>query len=173
MEEGSRDPLQNAGFVVTWRNTHQDTRVTSYSIRNSVDLSPEPPTSPVPPAVSGSASTASAGSTKVPQSQNASASANANSNASPLKNRALSRILSSVAQPATERETCFAAFKALPVDPARSRRETGSFAEPASELVGATNCKEAVDTIVDMIAQACHDAGNVREGFVTEADVVR
>lgn len=38
LEEASRDPVQNAGFVVEWRNTSQRTRVTSYSLRNSVDL---------------------------------------------------------------------------------------------------------------------------------------
>ena len=45
LEEASRDPVQNAGFVVEWRNTsRQRTRVTSYSLRNSVDL----PSSPSP-----------------------------------------------------------------------------------------------------------------------------
>ncbi|KAF8478731.1 SacI homology domain-containing protein [Russula ochroleuca] len=38
LEEASRDPVQNAGFVVEWRNTRQLTRVTSYSLRNSVEL---------------------------------------------------------------------------------------------------------------------------------------
>ena len=45
LEEASRDPVQNAGFVVEWRNTRQRTRVTSYSLRNSVDLPSSPPPS--------------------------------------------------------------------------------------------------------------------------------
>lgn len=148
LEEGSRDSLQNAGFIVTWRNTHQDTRVTSYSIRNSLDLS-APPTSPPP-----------GGSMKL--SQNA-----------PPTNKALSRILSMAAQPVITGGTTFAAFKALPVDPTRTRRGTGSFIEPASELTTAANCQEAVNTIVDIIQQACQDVGNESGDFVRESDVVR
>ncbi|KAI9510219.1 SacI homology domain-containing protein [Russula earlei] len=41
-QETSRDPLQNAGFIVEWRNLRQRTRVTSYSLHNSA----EPPSSP-------------------------------------------------------------------------------------------------------------------------------
>ncbi|KAI0005981.1 SacI homology domain-containing protein [Russula compacta] len=48
LEETSRDPIQNAGFIVEWRNVRQRTRVTSYSLRNSVDL----PASPSGPNVS-------------------------------------------------------------------------------------------------------------------------
>src|SRR6266403_1733600 len=50
LEEASRDPVQNAGFVVEWRNTRHRTRVTSYSLRNSVDLPSSP--SPSGPSVS-------------------------------------------------------------------------------------------------------------------------
>ncbi|KAF8660603.1 hypothetical protein AX16_001582 [Volvariella volvacea WC 439] len=39
LEEASRDPSQNAGFVITWHSSRQVTRVTSYSVRNSVDAS--------------------------------------------------------------------------------------------------------------------------------------
>ena len=95
------------------------------------------------------------------------------SQSAPPKNKALSRILSMAAQPVITRETTFAAFKALPVDPTRTRRETGSFIEPASELTTVANCQEAVNTIVDIIQQACQDAGNERGDFVTQSDVVR
>ncbi|KAH9180498.1 SacI homology domain-containing protein [Lactarius sanguifluus] len=45
LEEASRDPIQNAGFSVEWRNARQFTRVTSYSVRNSVEI-PASPTGP-------------------------------------------------------------------------------------------------------------------------------
>ncbi|KAI0780655.1 SacI homology domain-containing protein [Trametes elegans] len=149
LEETSRDPLQNAGFVVSWHvSQDQDTRVTSYSIRNSLDLS-SPPTSP-PTSASGK------------QVQTA-----------PRKSLLpLSRILTEAAAPVAGQETAFAAFKALPIDPARVRRESGSFIQTTDELANAKNCKEAVDMIVDAIRQACKDIGNDRHDFVTEADVV-
>ncbi|RPD66400.1 hypothetical protein L226DRAFT_530498 [Lentinus tigrinus ALCF2SS1-7] len=150
LEEASRDPLQNAGFIVSWHNTQdQDTRVTSYSMRNSLDLA-TPPTSPVPTTSRFSLSLTA-----------------------PRKGTApLSQIMSEAAAPAAGQETIFAAFKALPVDPARSRRETGSFIQSPDELSSAKNCKEAVDMIVDAIRQACKDIGNERPDFITEADVV-
>lgn len=69
-------------------------------------------------------------------------------------------------------DVTFAAFKSLPIDPARSRRENGSFVEPADELTGATNCKEAVDFMVEAIRKACVDVGN-DEDLVKEEAVVR
>ncbi|KAI0082839.1 hypothetical protein K474DRAFT_1584893 [Panus rudis PR-1116 ss-1] len=146
LEETSRDPLQNAGFVVTWRNTRQDTRVTSYSIRNSLDLTSPPtsPRTPISPRPTGPS----------------------------RRNTALSRILSKAAEPVINDDVTFAAFKALPVDPARSRRDNGSFVEPADELTGATNCKEAVDLMVEAIRRACADVGNSPDDFVTDSDIV-
>ncbi|KAI0273575.1 SacI homology domain-containing protein [Gloeopeniophorella convolvens] len=43
LEEASRDPVQNAGFTIEWRNARQMTRVTSYSVRNSIEI----PSSPI------------------------------------------------------------------------------------------------------------------------------
>lgn len=150
LEEASRDPLQNAGFVVSWRNLHnQDTRLTSYSIRNSLDLT-TPPASP-------SVATTPRFSLTAPRN-----------NTLPL-----SRILSDAAAPVAGQETIFAAFKALPVDPARSRRESGSFIQPDDELASAKNCKEAVNMIVEAIRQAGKDIGNDHRDFITESDVVR
>lgn len=150
LEEASRDPLQNAGFVVSWRNLqNQDTRLTSYSIRNSLDLT-TPPASP-------SVATTPRFSLTAPRK-----------NTLPL-----SRILSDAAAPVAGQETIFAAFKALPVDPARSRRESGSFIQPDDELASAKNCKEAVNMIVEAIRQAGKDIGNDHRDFITESDVVR
>ncbi|CDO73557.1 hypothetical protein BN946_scf185014.g27 [Trametes cinnabarina] len=149
LEEASRDPLQNAGFIVLWRNSQdQDTRVTSYSIRNSLDLS-SPPASPT------------------------TAKGSKQSMTAPRRSMLpLSRILTNAAAPVAGQETVFAAFKALPIDPARTRRESGSFIQASDELANAKNCKEAVDMIVDAIHQACKDIGNDHPGFVTEGDVV-
>lgn len=84
----------------------------------------------------------------------------------------LSRILSHAATTVLHGDITFAAFKALPIDPARSRRENGSFFEPADELTGANNCREAVDMMVDAIYHACLDIGNGDDDFVKEEDVV-
>lgn len=152
LEEASRDPLQNAGFIVSWHQTEaQDTRVTSYSIRNNIDLA-TPPASPTTPAT---------------------ATASGLSMTSPRKSlSSLSRLLSGTV-PLAGQETIFAAFKALPVDPARSRRESGSFIQPQDELASAKNCREAVDMIVEAIGQACYDIGNEHREFISEGDVVR
>lgn len=40
LEESSRDPEENAGFVITWLTRNQESRVTSYSVRNTASLSP-------------------------------------------------------------------------------------------------------------------------------------
>ena len=86
----------------------------------------------------------------------------------------LARVLSRVAEPAQAGDKVFAAFKALPVDPAQSRRETGSSSEPADELSGAKNCKEAVDLVVESIVRACKGVGGGRRAdFVVEEPVVR
>ena len=93
---------------------------------------------------------------------------------SPQRRNTLSKVLSRVAEPAQAGDEVFAAFKALPIDPTRSRRETGSIVEPADELSGAKNCKEAVDLMVDSIVNACRDVGGGRRpGFVVEEPVVR
>ena len=86
----------------------------------------------------------------------------------------LSKLISRAAEPVQASDRIFAAFKALPIDPARSRRATGSIIEPADELSGAKNCKEAVDLMVESIAKACQDVGGGRQpNFVVEEAVVR
>jgi phosphatidylinositol 4-phosphatase len=155
LEEGSRDPLQNYGFMVTFRNSRQDTRVTSYSIGNNIDFA-SPPNSPSFPSK--------------PQSSDRPSSPRVSP---PKRANTLSKILSNAAAPALNRDTTFAAFKALPIDPARSRRENGSFFEPADELTGVANCKEAVDVMVDSICRACSEVGGAKGEFVKEEDVVR
>jgi len=65
----------------------------------------------------------------------------------------------------------FAAFKALPVDPARNMRRTnmssGRYSETSEEVADALNCREVVDRIVDAISRVCE------RGFIVNEDVVR
>lgn len=71
----------------------------------------------------------------------------------------------------------FAAFKVLPVDPSRGRRQGSSmsdgYADLSDEMQGASTCKEAVDLIVERIYNACHDVGGTQGDFISEEDIVR
>ncbi|KAF8275070.1 SacI homology domain-containing protein [Lactarius quietus] len=235
LEETSRDPIRNAGFSVEWRNAHQFTRVTSYSLRNSVEI-PASPTGPLVVLDSPSASkfttgggdsstspaihsplsstttittrrpslshkrTASASSASRPSlgaDRRATVAASSPPSSSmkrrppPLLARAsthtrLSRLLSSTAPPpspvvhsggrsdAAASPTSFAAFKALPIDPARTHRADGStFVEPAAPDEFAGTCREAVDHMVDCIVRACIDAsGGDSAPVVRQEDIV-
>lgn len=163
LEEASRDPLQNAGLIISWLNTpHQETRVTSYSIRNSVDLS-SPLGSPLPFA------SANRSSLNRPRSSMISSLTRRGSQ--------LSRILTDASLTASCEKT-FAAFKVLPIDHARIRQGStlgSAYSEVADELTGASNCKEATNWIVETICQACEDIGSNPHGrrMVKEEDIVR
>jgi hypothetical protein len=124
--------------MISWLSSKQLTRITSYSVRNSIESSTTQPHSPLSPTAS---------------------------NASKL-------LIATT--PIAGNDTAFAAFKVLPIDPARSRRQTGSFIEPADEFASAKTCRDAVDLMVDAIAHACKDAGSGhKDGLVLNADVVR
>lgn len=153
LEEASRDPEQNFGFIITWRNVDLDTRVTSYSIRNSLDLTLTAPT------VSEFPSLPSRLSKRMTV---------------PLPQGMVASLLPKAAVPVDDDASPFVAFKMLPIDPTRARRDTGSFIEPADELSGAKNCKQATDLIVDTIRQACVDTERAPgDDFVAEEDIVR
>jgi len=161
LEEASRDPVQNAGFTVSWLNNNQVTRITSYSVRNSLEQNPTIPSSPVTPLKSGSAFSAGTGKFFPPTLNRKSTAA-------------LSNLLSSASFATMGSEKTFAAFKVLPIDPTRIRRASsrGGYADAAEELSGASTCQEAVDIIVDSIHRACDDVGGTHGDFVTNADVV-
>jgi len=154
LEESSCDPEQNAGFVLTWLTSNQESRVTSYSVRNSLDMtSPFPPT-PTSPSF-GNRRRSSRNSTMPGLSNVLTGSSSFNTAGTGKEN--------------------FAAFKVLPMDPAR--RETNAvsdqYVEISDEMQGASSCREAVDLIVDRIYGACEDIGSGKDsGFVTEEDVV-
>ncbi|KAF5389930.1 hypothetical protein D9757_003649 [Collybiopsis confluens] len=166
LEEASRDPVQNAGFTIAWLNSNQTTRVTSYSIRNSLDsnVSSVPSTpvpnasvtnvsvqvAPVPVQNAAQRSLASimslipTGSAQVPSpklprpasvtptastfnlsSRNAKGLSLTLGSRPSVRRSALSNVLSTTVPPASpgiEGRTSFAAFKMLPIDPARIRR---------------------------------------------------
>lgn len=146
---------------MTWLNSNQVTRVTSYSVRNSLDpTSSSAPPSPI-------------------MTRKSSLSAITRSRLQNLTARrgpALSSILTNAAL-ATTNEKSFAAFKVLPIDPARIREASSSgtspYAAASEELSGAATCREAANMIVDSIRRACEDAGGGHDGFVTDEDVVR
>lgn len=102
LNQGTRDPANNYGFVITYRSTHQDTRVTSYSIRNQPVIGQSQPGTPVQTPVQLSSSKPG--------------------------NLSLSQILSNVSG---GDDLVSVAFKSLPVDPARWQGG-GGFAEEGS-----------------------------------------
>ncbi|KAF9265526.1 hypothetical protein L218DRAFT_957123 [Marasmius fiardii PR-910] len=174
LEEPSRDPEQNAGFVITWLNKDQVTRVTSYSLRNSLDSG----TSSSPPSPTVATASENTALTRMSATSLASISRTKLSVSLSRKNSSsLSEILTNAAATAGTGKT-FAAFKVLPIDPARIRRVSSSgngtaeYADATEELTGAATCKEAVDLVVNAIVSACTDKGAVSKGFVKEGDVV-
>ena len=155
LEEASRDPSQNAGFVVTWLTSKQMTRVTSYSLRNTLET---PST--------------------LPRSRGLTSTINPNfllAKSFTRRGPSTSALGSTALPPSAERT--LAAFKVLPIDPARRRTSSNGgelmYAEAADELSGASSCQEAANLIVNSIQRACKDAGVVSDGFVTSEDVVR
>ena len=151
LEESSRDPEQNAGFVLTWSTSNQESRVTSYSVRNSLDPGSSPPT-PTSPSFGNRRRTSRGGTMP-----------------------GLSNVLASSSFSSGPQN--FAAFKVLPVDPTGTRREMSAvgdqYVELSDEMQRASSCREAVDLIVDKIQEACEDMGGGHGRFVTEEDVVR
>ncbi|KAG1756423.1 phosphoinositide polyphosphatase [Suillus paluster] len=151
LEEASGDPLQNAGFSVYWHASDQiSMRMASYSMRN------RPEDTPI----------------KLPRVVPASSSTQLKPmllRREPTKTANLSGIMSKASENAAG-NMCFAAFKVLPVDPARVRSGFSGYAEPADDLAGATTCKQVVDLMVDGIRRACDDAGN--SPVIVDRDVV-
>ena len=134
LEEASRDPEENAGFMVTWSTSHQESRISSYSVQNDIGDSSSPF------AVL----------------------------ARSMSKKGRARVVFS------NGDQTFAAFKVLPVDPARIRRSSstgdGMYAEASDEMSVATTCKEAVDLIVQSIEQGCRENNGSVE--VVDMDVV-
>lgn len=138
--------------MLTWSTSNQESRVTSYSVRNSLDPGSSPPT-PTSPSF-GNRKRTSRGTTML----------------------GLSNVLASSSFSSTGVGTLnFAAFKVLPID--ATRRETSAvsdqYVELSDEMQRASSCREAVDLIVNKIQEACEDMGGGHGRFVTTEDVVR
>lgn len=211
LEEASRDPKQNAGFVIRWLSTRQTTRVSSYSVKNTIDIPDAPPHTPSLDPLSESPLSSPISETPSnsdPLSSPAAAAprrfsipasiSNLNrslsTSVSPLmRQRRKPQVLSDVLSNAnTSGEITFAAFKALQMDPSRTRRDASGggsiiggtvdskpstiYSEPADELSGARDCQEAVDMIVDAVQSACKDIGGGEgpkgEDFIKQEDIV-
>ena len=159
LEEGSRDPEQNYGFMISYLTSGQTTRVTSYSLRNSADM-------PRPSAANAVGESSQANPIN-PTSPNSPSTIAGTSMSKPSlatlrrSSSLLSRVLSAASHPPNSPNSrTFVAFKALPIDPARSRRGTGSFEDTAGDdLAGARSCREAVGVMVEAIRRACVDVG--------------
>ncbi|KAF7778523.1 hypothetical protein Agabi119p4_2868 [Agaricus bisporus var. burnettii] len=154
LEEASRDPEQNSGFIITWINSNQESRASSYSVRNKLwpsgDLtSPTSPTSPLQPQTWGSSRRSTVN---------------------------LSRLLANSFAASGTSETTFAAFKVLPIEPARFRQGTGTtsgpYSETSEEIAGASSCREIVDRIVESIGHACENVGGGGDRFIIDEDVI-
>ncbi len=78
---------------------------------------------------------------------------------------------------ASSGEMNYAAFKVLPVDSARIRRESSAMSEfyvaISDEMQSASTCREAADLVVDRINRACEDVGGVQGHFLVQEDIVR
>jgi len=129
LEEGSRDVNQNYGFVIAFSTKRQTIRVTSYSLRNTVD-----------------AGTATAKSSLKRRPQSASPD---------LESASLSKILSKAATEAN-RETSFVCFKALPVDITSHYVHMGVDADE-SEQMKVTDCRQAIDFILRCVLRVAQE----------------
>lgn len=248
LEEASRDPEQNYGFRITWLTSRQESRASSYSVRNDITLSAlSNPNSPVSPTFGSSrrrgttdstgrtgalnypiplyspphpteayASTSSIRANTVPTRRNLATgspsqqrlsaspsdsgpflssfatkssklvSSSPPSSTSPRNSFAgvFNRSVNSKSPspppppptPPPPPETSFAAFKVLPVDPARIQRSSSAYSEVSDEMMGAGTCREAGEMIVGTLTRACEDAGSApggrNEGFVVDKDIV-
>ena len=242
LEEASRDPEQNYGFMIHWLTRHEEARATSYSVRNEFSPTmsagfsakrsgsrsnsmaaplgtftsamtarspglagrstmPRRNTYTIGKGVVATSSTSAAPTLFSDRQQSASPpSPGPRIAPSPLSSKTNSTVGSlgtkskSKAQRAAEKlgqvevlleasEKSFAAFKVLPIDPARIRRagsgSVGSYAEVGDEVAqGARTCKEAAELMVGTLVEACEDVGGGDPGpgevgaFVREEDIV-
>jgi hypothetical protein len=145
LEEASRNSDDNFGFLISYLPSGLTTRVTSYSVRNTVgDAGPFRPSTPISRLLT--SGKGSRGST------------------------VLSKLLSNVALATgagTGGAAVTAAFKALPAEHIKG---TSDVEDP---VASATTCRDAVNLIVELMHEACVDVGSAGPGFVVEEDIVR
>ncbi|KAH7341044.1 SacI homology domain-containing protein [Rhizoctonia solani] len=159
LHEASKDPAENYGFSITYRITHQDIRLTTYSMRNQPALPP------------------SAGASLEEESPNTpTAAQRAQATVVPLLRRAssvrrgagmLSQLLSASAPPPSpggipnDLETV--SFKSLPV----------LDVHPDQVGVAPLTSRDAARRIVREVVAGCRNVGvEYEHGFVLEEDIV-
>ncbi|QRV85813.1 phosphatidylinositide phosphatase SAC2 [Ceratobasidium sp. AG-Ba] len=157
LHEASKDPIENYGFSITYRNTHQDIRLTTYSMRNKPAL-PSPTLS--------STDNISPQITPVPTPTTPRATFPPLKRASVLRRGSgmLSQILSSSAanvDAVSDIETV--SFKALPV----------LDVHPDQVGVAPVTCRDVARRIVRDVWAGCKSIGNGHQnGFVVDEDIV-
>jgi hypothetical protein len=161
LQETSRDPLENYGFMINYRPSSKiTTRITTYSIRN------QPPSPSLPSSLMPSRKGSLFDSLKPSPSRTKSTS---------RTSLRLSKVLSNAAFSNLGSETAFVAFKALPVD--GNIGENGISEGSQSPIVtarSAKTCKESVDIVVETIRRVCIEVGTLQEPTaITEGDIVR
>lgn len=173
LEEASRNPENNYGFVVTYLPNRLVTRVTTYSLRNVIG--------------GGEVATVPGGSSiakpKLQQLLSSASVSIKNSAANESGVGVLPKLLANVTTAAANNGTTnsnasknevFAAFKALPVDQGSGSGGIDTSDATTDPLLSAATCHAAIDILVDMIRSACRDAGNGHENhFIQERDIVR
>ena len=149
LEESSKNPEQNYGFTISFASSGQTTRVSSYSIRNSVDQLAK----------------------AMPPTPGLSSRLSHNTLPDPPDSSLLSDLLATMAV-TSEGSVTSASFKALPVDDSTRYVHPGSDSTESDRLDGPT-CRDAVERIVGAIRQACQDAGSAIRPYIVDRPIVR
>jgi phosphatidylinositol 4-phosphatase len=149
LEDTSKDPRLNYGFMLSFMSQGDSTRISSYSVGNTVDETVFSP--PATPTTSG---------IRDPLS----------SEAKSPDEPATSSFLTQ--RTAGSARVLFAAFKALPIEDSAHYVHMGMEGDETDKLK-AKSCQEVVEKIVEQIAQACSDHGNKTVPPIVRNDVVR
>lgn len=171
LQEASRDPAENSGFVINFSPADEDRRFSTYSLRNRAPTSPNVTTADLPersPSLR-RLSFSSPRSIKSPLSRSRSrASSRASSklrNDTPMAHVEHSPIDPDAAQ--------FFAFKALPREFAPPPTTSDDDEEYEDVVLEANEtCRATVDRVTRRIKDACVRLGGDEEDFVVEKDVV-
>jgi hypothetical protein len=139
----TKDPVTNYGLSISFLVARQDTRVTSYSVRNRYN--PE------------DAESRGVGGTSTARGRGG-------------RTATLSHVLSKAYSAG---KVGFVAFKSLPVDSSSHSGGQSTGAQKGTNNAPLGTPKESVDAIVTALVKACDDFGVVDGSFVKEEDVVR
>lgn len=179
LQDAGRDPLQNYGFMVSYRQSNEvTTRMTTYSIKNipSVEGTPSSMFSPLSEETSNSLSPSISppSSPRRPPAQHRASSPASNLRRSTKRNSMLANMLSTVPM---GNEAAFACFKALPVDFTKERVGLNGFGFEATDAPASvrkeSTCKDDIDRLCTTIREACQAVGVDGKNLILERDIVR